>query len=73
MGEDELVQFLQRFGSAGQSASKVKFDRRRAALDDDEDFWKTTFDKWCFKDEFWKAMFKRCPFIQNVWKLLKQL
>lgn len=45
MGEDELVQFLQRFGSAGQSAPKVKFDRRRAALDDDEDFWKTTFDK----------------------------
>ena len=38
MGEDELVDFLQRFGGSGPAASKVKFDRRRAALDDDDDF-----------------------------------
>lgn len=31
------VNFLQRFGSATSSSSKVKFDRRRAALDDDSD------------------------------------
>jgi hypothetical protein len=37
MGEEELVNFLQRFGGAGHSAPKVKFDRRRAALDDDDD------------------------------------
>ena len=38
MGEEELVDFLQRFGGSGPAASKVKFDRRRAALDDDDDF-----------------------------------
>ena len=36
MGEDDLVEFLSRFGG-GPGASKVKFDRRRVALDDDED------------------------------------
>jgi hypothetical protein len=36
MGEDDLVEFLSRFGG-GAGASKVKFDRRRAALDDDDE------------------------------------
>lgn len=38
MSEDDLVDFLQRFGASGSSSSKVKFDRRRAALDDDDDY-----------------------------------
>jgi len=36
LGEDELINLLERFNS-NKSTSKVKFDRRRAALDSDED------------------------------------
>ena len=36
LGEAELKSLLERF-STGRETSKVKFDRRRAALDSDED------------------------------------
>ena len=38
LGDEELKGLLDRMSGGGQSGSKVKFDRRRAAMDsDDED------------------------------------
>ena len=37
LGDDELKGLLDRMTGGGQSGSKVKFDRRRAALDSDDD------------------------------------
>ena len=37
LGDDELKGLLDRMTGGGQSSSKVKFDRRRAAMDSDDD------------------------------------
>ncbi len=37
LSESELIGLLERFGGATSASTKVKFDRRRAALDSDSD------------------------------------
>ena len=37
LGDDELKGLLDRMTGGGQASSKVKFDRRRAAMDSDDD------------------------------------
>eukprot|EP00088_Acartia_fossae_P007914 TRINITY_DN1371_c0_g1_i3.p1 TRINITY_DN1371_c0_g1~~TRINITY_DN1371_c0_g1_i3.p1 ORF type:complete len:134 (+),score=58.32 TRINITY_DN1371_c0_g1_i3:60-461(+) len=37
LGEQDLKELLERFNAGSGSSTKVKFDRRRAALDSDED------------------------------------
>merc|ERR1712154_200124 len=37
LGDDELKGLLDRMTGGGQTTSKVKFDRRRAAMDSDDD------------------------------------
>ena len=37
LGDDELKGLLDRMSGGGQGSSKVKFDRRRAAMDSDDD------------------------------------
>merc|ERR1719213_953838 len=37
LGDEELKGLLDRMSGGGQATSKVKFDRRRAALDSDDD------------------------------------
>lgn len=38
IGEADLIQLLENINSKTQSKSTVKFDRRRAALDSDDEF-----------------------------------